>query len=240
MEDGAIRLVLIPGSGSDRRIFSAQFERLANLMVPEWLPPRHLKEPLAEYAVRLAATIDTSRPFILGGLSLGGMIAQEMAPLLKPKALLLISTASTSKALPWYHRLHGKLWRAMPDKLVGWEFRLAGKLTRKFARKSRYCEAYASMLEQMPPRLVRWQSGAATEWALSQPLTLPVLHIHGKKDKIVPLKNVTAQAVIDGGHLINATHPAEVNRLITGFIGRFSATTPATAQESQLAAALAR
>jgi hypothetical protein len=71
------RLLLIPRVGADRRLFDAQRSCAGDLHVIEWIPAVAADEPLTEYAKRLATTIDTSRPFVIGGASFGGMVALE-------------------------------------------------------------------------------------------------------------------------------------------------------------------
>lgn len=208
-----IKLYMIPGSATDYRVFAPQLEQFPGITSPHWLPPLKLKESLESYAWRLGEEIDVSRPFILGGVSLGGMIAQQMALSLQPKGLILIATCHTSKALPWTRRVMGKFTRALPDFAVRIMLLLLSQgvsLSRLKRRKT-----YAQMLREMPPRLVRWQSGAATEWKPKTLLTLPVFQIHGEKDPVIPVGNVRPTRVVKGGgHLINVTHESEVNAFI--------------------------
>ncbi|HCF62788.1 MAG TPA: hypothetical protein DEU93_00310, partial [Chitinophagaceae bacterium] len=67
----------ISGLGADERIF-------CNLHFPEALEPVYLKwikpepnETLEQYAMRLSEKIEGDEPFVLIGLSLGGMLALE-------------------------------------------------------------------------------------------------------------------------------------------------------------------
>ena len=221
MQGPAIKLYMIPGSGTDWRMYTPQLEQFPNMSVPEWLPPLELKETLENYARRLSERIDVSSPYVLGGVSLGGMIAQQMALLLKPQALILISTSSTYRALPLHWRLAGKLTRALPNIVIKFLFSVFSKIisATNFRRK----EIYARMLKEMPPRLVRWQSGAATEWELKKTVTMPIFQLHGSKDPIIPVKNIKKAAIItDGGHLINVTHESQVNAFISESLNKIS------------------
>ncbi|HEY0140718.1 MAG TPA: hypothetical protein VGF48_07470 [Thermoanaerobaculia bacterium] len=73
------RLLLLPAVGADRRLFDSQRSCAAELHVIEWIDPAAPDEPLAHYAQRLASSVDTSRPFVLGGASFGGMVALQLA-----------------------------------------------------------------------------------------------------------------------------------------------------------------
>lgn len=226
----ATKLYMIPGTGTDRRMYLPQLEKFPDMIIPEWLPPLERKEPIASYAKRLSAQIDTSGSFFLGGTSHGGMIAQEMAKNINPLGLILISTCNTYKALPLLWRISGKLTRLSPDILVKLWLKLLSYIV-SFADKNKvpHKDAYSKMIADLPSSLMRWQSGAATDWSMKETLTIPTFHIHGGKDKIVPLKNVikfgkTPERIIEnGGHLINATHASTVN----DFIASCLAETPA-------------
>lgn len=208
---------MIPGTATDWRMYSPQLENFPTMIVPSWLPPLE-RETISSYARRLAESINTTHPFFLGGTSLGGMIAQEMAKTVKPSGLILIATSSSSQALPQIWRVLGKVIYRCPDvvvKLLLKIFSLCAHLlnTNRFPHK----KIYARMLSQMSPSIVRWQSGVATEWSLDSSLDVPVFRIHGAKDKIFPLENIShpQQVVRDAGHWVNVTHAGEVNAFIS-------------------------
>jgi len=213
MLNQAIKLYMIPGASTDRRMYMPQLERFPTMEVPEWLPPQDLHESLESYARRLSAKIDTSEPFVVGGVSLGGMIAQEMALILKPKAVILISSCSSYKNIAMKWRLSGKLTSILPDSIIkSLSDGLAKAMQLTHVKRK---NIYAIMLREMNPHLVRWQSGAATRWTLKSTLSMPVYHIHGDKDNVIPIKNITPNKVVPGGtHLINVTHEHEVNDFI--------------------------
>lgn len=206
---------MIPGTGTDWRLYSRQLERFPDMVIPAWIEPQGSKEPLEAYAARLAATLDTSKPFLLGGVSLGGMLAQEMARHVSPVGLVLIATAYRSSQLRLWARLNGKIMCILPSGLVAWLFRQAAAAVNR--GKDRHKTAYREMLLEMPPLLVRWQSGAATRWNPRSKAAVPVYHIHGARDPVIPLGKINPQEIVkDGGHLINVTHDSQVNNFISG------------------------
>ena len=175
-----MKLYMIPGAGTDERMYAPQCDSISELIPVPWLPPLSLTEPIESYARRLAQTIDQTSPYALGGVSLGGMIAQEMAQILNPTALILIASCHTSMALPITHRLAGRLERWLPDwynKSVLWVLSRIVLLVR-----NPYSRIISQMLATMPPRLVRWQEGAAVTWAGNLSFTIPVFHLHGTRD----------------------------------------------------------
>lgn len=125
-----MRLLLLPGLGADRRLFDAQRACTAPIEVIEWIEP-HREESLADYAKRLAATIDTSSPFLLGGASFGGMVALEMARHVRPRAVVLIGSCRSPRTLPWFYRPLAALAPLMPIAALG------GLLARVFGAHER-------------------------------------------------------------------------------------------------------
>lgn len=221
-----MQLYFIPGTLSDRRLFIPQLEAFPDARVLEWVPPIDPKEPLPSYAKRLSGQVDASNPFVLCGVSLGGMLAQEMAQLVKPKGVILVSTASSSKALSKAFLLNGRLANVLPEKVDGALVRLQAKMLEQLIPENIPHRAdYLSMIRDYSPELARWQSGAATRWELAAPLQMPVFHIHGEADKIIPLSKIPQpdQVVQGGGHLINLTHADRVNAFIRQSLDRITA-----------------
>src|SRR5215203_5816329 len=104
-----MNVYFISGLGADRRAF----ERLTlsdkyQIHHLDWIKP--IKgESLNDYAKRLAAPIDTSQPFSVVGLSMGGMIASTMTTFLHPYKTVLISSIGCNKEFPPLLRLARRL-----------------------------------------------------------------------------------------------------------------------------------
>ena len=71
-------LILFPGMGADQRLFQPQRALPYPLITPRWIE-LEAGEGLPDYARRMASRIDKPERFILGGVSLGGMVAAELA-----------------------------------------------------------------------------------------------------------------------------------------------------------------
>jgi len=71
------------------------------------------------------------------------------------------------------------------------------------------------MLAATPPSFIRWAANAIFSWPGVVDLPIPVRHIHGDRDHLIPLRRVAPDCVIPGaGHLLNLTHAAAVNDFI--------------------------
>ena len=102
------KVYFISGLGADWRMF--QFLKLPDHIAQyqvKWLEPLSFDEPLENYAKRLVPQIDDPTP-ILVGFSFGGLVAIELAKIIKPLRTIVISSLATRYALPWYYKLAGK------------------------------------------------------------------------------------------------------------------------------------
>ncbi|MBN2024252.1 MAG: alpha/beta fold hydrolase [Pirellulales bacterium] len=220
MSTPPIQLVLLPGLGADARLFRPQ-AAVFGVVVPPWIPPRR-SESLPDYAERLAGTVDVRRPFILGGVSIGGMIAYEMARHLQPDALVLIASCRKRESLPPWHRLLGGLAPAAPDFALAAAKRLAPVALwglRRFTPDQR--RLLAAMFRESDNDFLRWGLGAIARWRPSPPADVPTFQIHGLADRMIPASRAPADRTIPGGaHLINLTHADQVNAWLAEVMDR--------------------
>ncbi|HJT24592.1 MAG TPA: alpha/beta hydrolase [bacterium] len=207
-------LIFFPGLGSDSRLFVHQQKVFKNSLFPPWLVPRK-NEFLPQYARRWAEKLKLKRDCCLVGVSFGGMVAQEMARWMRPKAVILIGSCRSAESIPSYLKIAGNL--------PTWP-RLSKKLCELFpgnggiflgARKKAQRDLLMRMFLETPDDFARWTVRAIFAWKGCEPDGSRVFHIHGEKDHLIPLSRVHPDKVISGGgHLINLTHPKEVNEFI--------------------------
>jgi pimeloyl-ACP methyl ester carboxylesterase len=209
-------LILLPGLGADSRLFAPQAAEFEQLQVPDWIEPKR-RERLVDYAERLAATVTPRAdiPLILGGVSLGGMIAYEMARHVKPDVLILIATCRTRAGLDRY-RLLAPPARRLPAALVGltkWPAPAVVRMFMPWPKETR--RLGVSMYRATDSRFMSWALGALLDWDPSPAPDIPIRQIHGGRDRAIPAARVQADQVIPGGgHLINLLHADEVNAFI--------------------------
>lgn len=207
-------LVLLPGLGADERMFEPQRAVVPKLIVPTW-PESRPRDTLGTFAERLAPELPKTDALYLGGASFGGMVALELAARLKPKAVLLIGSCRSPTAIPPLARHLRLLAQALP----AWAFRprrwVLPFILPRFGKLSpQQRELFWSMAEAVPAPFLKWGLGAILSWKPT-PLAVPVYHLHGSDDRLIPLRRVRPSQVVSGGaHLLTLTHPGEVNTFL--------------------------
>lgn len=202
--------------GADHRAFSRiTLPKGYDAVYLHWIPP-HKKEKLADYALRLASQIDTSAPFILAGLSMGGMMAVEIARQFPPVCTLLISSIPVAAQLPRYYRWAGRLQATnlMSPSLLK-VFKAAARfkldLTRRPSPAGRLTH---EMLQDADNDFLCWSMTAVPDW--SNTFTPhPLHHIHGTKDRVLPIHFTHPTHVVPkAGHTLVMSHPEAVNTFL--------------------------
>lgn len=190
----------ISGLGADKRVFEYVDIGLELIHI-EWLKPNK-RESLFSYSKRLSEQIDSSKPFILLGLSFGGIIACEISKILTPKMTILISSISTKQKLPKLYTTIGltRAYRLVPSflykavtPLTYWLFGVNNKKEKKLLK---------AIIKSSDTKLAKW----SVEKILNKEKITPpnnLIHIHGTNDRLLPCTNTTNVYLIeDGGHFM--------------------------------------
>ena len=206
------------GLGADKRIFSKlKLPEKFHIHHIDWIVPVK-KESLATYAERISSNIDSSNPVVLVGLSFGGIIAVEIAKLIKPKQVILISSVSQRQQIPWYYRLAGalRLPVLIPTAVLKSAnpvlFKLFGALGKEQQQLLRM------ILKDTDPQFLKWAIRMLPNWG--NKIKIPdLVQIHGTADHLLPLKPDQADIwVQNGGHLMVYNKHQELSNIITSVI----------------------
>ncbi len=212
-----MKVYFISGLGADKRVFNNI--HLNNTFQPEyldWINPNK-SESLKDYALRLALKINFAEPFALVGLSMGGMVAVEIAKHYKVSKLILLSSVPTSNELPLLYRLslHLKFHKMLPPVLfksasfLKWIFITDSIENKKLMRQ---------IIRDSDTNFVKWALNAIIMWK-NEEVPEKLYHIHGDGDFLLPLKNTSATHIIKGGsHMMVLNQAEEVSNLINDIL----------------------
>ena len=207
-------IYFISGLGADERIFQ-------RLRLPAGYEMQHIswqktaeKQTIGSYARQMAAAIDSAKPFMLAGLSFGGMIATEICKFLKPEKLILFSTVKTAAELPAFYRFAGKLklYRVFPPKtyktVLPFLYWFLG------AHDDEGRKLISSFFDKMDPLFLKWAIREITCWRNFKTFE-PHLHLHGGLDRVFPISSIDATHIISAGTHLSVFYDAErINEIL--------------------------
>ena len=223
-----MNVYFISGIGGDRRLFHyIQLPEDFHIGFVDWIEPGE-KESLPDYAFRLTEQIDTRQPFILVGVSLGGIMAVEIAKRLTPAATILISSIPVSAQLPAYYiaARHLRLAQLLPASFI----KGASSFKRWFTREP---AADKKLIRQMirdgEPRFIKWALNAVLDWR-NEEVPQPLWHIHGTRDEVFPIRFTRPSHTIHrAGHLLVISHAAAINGILGEILPSYRSVLPASA-----------
>jgi pimeloyl-ACP methyl ester carboxylesterase len=208
-----VKVYFISGLAADRRVFK-------NIRLPEafepiyldWIPP--LKdESLQAYALRLGEKINRREEFILVGLSMGGMIAVEIANHYRVKKTIIISSVPASTQLPFYFRIAARMYlqHLVSIRLV----KIAAIAKRLFTTETKEDkELLKSIIRESDAAFIRWALNAILKWK-NDSIPTGLIHIHGTSDEILLIRYTKPTHIIKrAGHLLVMNRADEVNQIL--------------------------
>lgn len=208
-----MRAYLISGLGADRRAFyKITLPRGYKPVYLDWITPL-ANESFPDYAKRFSEAIKQDEDFVLIGLSFGGMLASELAKIVSPKKLIIISSLSSYKELPWYFKLAGKLGL---HKIISPSFYKQATIMNRFmgAGNKEMKSIVYSYVNNIDPAFIRWSLNVIVHWSHTERLS-DLVHIHGSNDHLLPCRYVKADYTVkNGGHLMVMNRADEVNTIL--------------------------
>lgn len=219
-----MRIHLIPGLGADARIFSRIELPGHDIIAHEW-PVMPRDSGLQDFAKALARHVDARTPHVLVGVSMGGMVAQEMATLTRPKGVVIVSSWKRPHEMPAPIRL---LRGTHPERMLNKAFlerMLPFVRWQMGIEKPDEVELFNSLIGVHGVEQLRVQIAAVLNWEGPPQLPCRLVHIHGDKDRLMPLKGCIADAVVvrGGAHFMVYSKAAAVSRALREAVIAFRA-----------------
>jgi pimeloyl-ACP methyl ester carboxylesterase len=208
-----MKVYFISGLAADKRVFRhIRLPEKFEAIFLEWLKPGE-KESLEAYSLRMAEQVETNEPFYILGLSLGGMIAAEIARAFPKGKLILVASIPHPGHLPNYYRWMQKaqLHKLVPVQLI----KTSVYLRRYFTTESAEDKAMLrSMIRDADPWFIRWSLNAVLQWKGSDELKVAI-HIHGTNDVVLPVRYTQPTNIIQkGSHLMIMDRASEINQVL--------------------------
>lgn len=188
MQKDKIPLYLMPGMAASPRIF--EYIKLPDdfeLIKLSWMSPTK-GESLSGYAKRMCQRIEHKNPVLLG-VSFGGILVQEMAKHISCRKVIIVSSVKSNTEFTLSmklakktgaHKLLPTQWIESLESLALYVF--GPSIQPKVA-------AYQTYLSERDPAYLDWSIDQIVHW--NQTVTNPdVIHIHGDKDVVFPIKNI--------------------------------------------------
>lgn len=207
-----MKAYFISGLGADEKMFRRiQLPAGLEMVQLPWILPLY-QETFPAYARRLAAAIDTREPFILVGLSLGGMMSIEINKFLQPAFTILISSVTNKKALPIWFRLAGmtRIYKIVPDYFYHHRNFFTAWLLG--AQSTEDKKLLGEVMGSAAPDFVKWAIPRILAW---DNIFIPdrIKHLHGTKDVILPYHpDINTQPIADGTHFMVFNRADSINR----------------------------
>ena len=202
----------LPGLGADHRMYETYCRAIPNSKVIEFIP--HVKgESLVDYARRMAEHIDHSKPFVLMGTSMGGMICMEINRLYPAARVILISSMAHTGEKPWPIKLFhsSQMYRFVRGHLTLACFRAFVRMKVRRKPKGLASRMYA-MARDAQPAFVGFGVRAVVSWKGSAQPEAKVFRVHGSRDLLFWYsKQSKVHYTVKGGtHIAVISHQSRI------------------------------
>lgn len=193
-----MHIYLIPGLGADHRLFGRLELPGHEVYCIDW-PEMPAGSTLQDFAEAIAGRIDPGVPHVLVGVSMGGMVAQELAAITHPVLVIIISSWKGPQEMPWSLRLlrgthpesilsQSILKQALP--LVRWEMGV---------EEPEEVALFDRLMALHPVEQLKRQINACLTWNGPAVPVRSITHIHGDRDRLMPISHVKDAVLIKGG-----------------------------------------
>ena len=209
-------LYIFSGLGADKRVFKYLDFSKYNTNFVDWILPFE-NESIEDYAKRLTTQITSEKPILIG-LSFGGIMAVEVGKIIESKKIILIASAKNKSEIPFYYRLAGflNLHKLIPPKLMKksnfmsfWFFGIKSKENKNLLTE---------ILKDTDETFLKWGIDKIANWKNTFNHK-NLRHIHGTKDRILPIQFVKSDMkIVDGGHFMTIDKFEELNIVLENLI----------------------
>lgn len=208
-----IHLYFVPGLAASSKIFeNLTFPSHYEIHYLEWIDPIK-NESIESYAKRLSALVKHPNPVLIG-VSFGGVIVQEMKKYLQPKITIIISSIKTKYEHSYLSRLakSSKIYRLFPFFVNhALEFSLRLVFGKKATERIGLYNLYLSKRDY---NYLKWSLTNVLNWKREK-ADSEIIHIHGNKDEVFPIKYIKNCIIVENGrHIMILNKAKTISQLI--------------------------
>ncbi len=191
-----MRWLILPGMGATAAMYNGLKHKLGfPVDFLNW-PEYRGEKTYADVAWRIVKEHGIGSEDIVGGSSLGGMVALEIARLSEVKAIVLLGSAVNRKEVQTLLSLLAPIATAAPMKII-----------QALVGKNR--NLVSTMFAESDPEFIRAMCSCLPSWAGYDRPVEKLFRLHGKKDYVIPCPTSGCEAVETAGHLLAITHATE-------------------------------
>jgi pimeloyl-ACP methyl ester carboxylesterase len=204
-------VVLFSGLGANGCIFDFLDLGEVNKTYIQWPVPQP-GETLSSYARRISAQIPYENPILIG-VSFGGMVATEISKVIPTEKVIVISSAGSHRAIPFYYKLIGLvgLQKLLPARVATRPGRLMCRILG--IQTNEHQQLLSGILSKTDPIFLRRAVDMILNWR-NEVLPKNFHHIHGSRDFLLPLRVAAHCTVSGGGHFMIVDRAKEVSQWI--------------------------
>jgi pimeloyl-ACP methyl ester carboxylesterase len=211
------KVFLIAGLGADTRIYN-NIDLYEHEVIPvNWIEPNS-NDTLDSYSQKLIHQYHITPGSVIIGNSMGGMVAIEIAKLIRINKVILISSIKTIDEAPGYFKFFRRLpiYKIIPQSLMISSRILIEVFFGKMKPEKLWL--FQDMLKRSSPIFLKWAMGAVLDWK-NEIIPPNVYHITGDKDRVFDYKKIKNATLIKGGtHIMLFDKPKEINRILKSIL----------------------
>ena len=206
MQNKKIPVYFMPGMAANPSIFKyikLPEDKFEQHLLEWFVPEKNMS--ISAYAKKMCEKIKHKNPILLG-VSFGGMLVQDMARYISTKKVIVVSSVKHESELPkrMIFAKYTKIHKLLPTGLVS-----NVELLAKYAfgeTVSKRLELYEEYLSIRDKNYIDWSIDQIVNWKQTYcPDSL--VHIHGEKDAVFPIRNINNCIPIKNG-----THTMIIHR----------------------------
>jgi len=215
MQKEKLHLYFVPGLAASSSIFEyikLPKDKFEIHLLP-WLVPVSKNESIENYAQRMCESI-TEKNHVLIGVSFGGIMAQEMSKISNPKKTIIISSVKHHNEFPRRMKVakNTRIYKLTPVKMLNNIDNYAKYLFGDTIKKR--ADLYKKYLSMRDEKYLPWAIKNVLHWKQTSKND-KIVHIHGNKDGIFPIKNIKNCIIVDGGtHVMILNKAKKINTIL--------------------------